>query len=240
MAILLDGATASEEAAAGGGRTSFSFIHSSWSNPQSNRLLIVVAKIRAASAITLTSLTADSVGMTKITGASAINEYSTGNWINIETWYLRNPAVAPTIAGTYSAEPLGDEVTSIVFTHVDPRTPIGVVNTATGSSTTPSVTLGSSSLGSHLLFACAKRRGAGGTFNMVAAGLNQLTNDETGTGSAGDLSYCDGNMGPVGTTGGTLAPAHDISSQWTAMGIEIRLEEKAWPPIRRRQAYLRM
>lgn len=132
MALAFDAVTSGQ--ANGGGPFTFSHTTSG-----SNRVLVVGFVIYAGGSFTVTGITYNGVAMTAIPSSAITGTYAVG------LYGLIAPASG---ANTVSISVSGNvEIGfgAMSFTGADQTTPFGTANTATGTSTTPSVTVSSAS-----------------------------------------------------------------------------------------------
>lgn len=248
-AYVQDGIGVASDASAGGGGSSFSVDVGVSGQYALSRVMLAFAFMRSnSSSPSVTSMTCGGVAMTKWASASLVNQYNTGQWINVEVWYLLMdpPAAGPgnvVVAGSYNMTlPQAGVTMATTVLNVNPRGWQGQAATASGSSTNPTVMLYGMAAGSNIWFAAAQQRGAsGGSYDSSAAHLLEAYDAETGTGSAGDLTYYMGYAGPTGGGNGYFGPTRSSSAPWTAVAVELLKSEEGIPlgaPMRRRQMAL--
>lgn len=157
-----------------------------------NRLLLVGVSF-AATDRTITSMTFGGVALTYV-GSSGVNR-------RVELWKLVNPTVSTaTIVANWSSS-VNAVFWSGSFTNVDQTAPLGTFQSASGNSTTPSVTV-SSAVGKLIVDVLAAAGDAG-----------------TLTPGAGQTLICSGNTGTTSGDarggGSSKAGASSVTMSWT-------------------------
>mgnify|MGYP000911803230 CR=1 FL=1 len=250
-AVVGDSTGITFEAAAGGGVGSFSLGVGATSQKGVSRAILVFAFMRSnTSSPSVSSLTCDGAAMTKLAAASLVNQYTSGQWINVETWYALTEPPNKDSGQTWSLEgtfnmtlPLASVVMAKCVLNVNPRGWQGLAATNSGNSTNPNVTLTGKTAGSFVVFAAAQRRDTGGAYDSSAAFLDEYYDGETGSGTSGDMTYYLGGEGPVGAGNATYGPTRSSSAQWTAVAVELLKSEESIPlivPRRRQMALVRL
>lgn len=107
-----------------------------------NRVLVVKVAVRAGGSVpTVSSVTFDGTALTDTDSAAASMMVTTGGVIRVHTWKL----VAPHTGSGVTLITLSSSASMLalveVYSGANQTTPLGAVATATGSSTTPSVTV---------------------------------------------------------------------------------------------------
>jgi len=200
------------------GRASASFSHNSGSG--SERGLFVCCKLRDDANAGASAVTYNGVGLTKALNVE--QEYSAGQWINVEWWYLANPASGSnTVAVTYSHTLTADEVTAVTLNGVEQSDPIGASNSATGNSSGPAVSVTTEQANAWILAGIGKRRAGGGSFTP-GTGTTEVADGETGTAGNADISYFDGYETTTTAGAHTVDATHSVTSEWTMAAIEVK------------------
>jgi hypothetical protein len=130
MALAFD-AVASGQA---NGTGPFTFSHTT---SGANRLLVVGILIHAGGGLTVTAVTYNGVAMTVIPSSEVIGTYA------VSMYSLIAPASGTNTVSISVSSNAEIGFGSVSFTGADQTTPFGTANTATGTSTTPSVTVSS-------------------------------------------------------------------------------------------------
>ena len=200
------------------GRASASFSHDSGAG--SDRGLFVCVKIRDNANAGASAVTYNSVGLAKALDQD--NQFSGGNWANLEWWYLANPASGSnTLAVTYDNTLTADEITAITLNGVDQADPIGASGGATGNGTAQGVTFSTEEDNSWALVGIAARRNSASGY---APGTDtvELADGETGTAANADIGYFDGYEGVAAAGSVTAGATYATSTDWTAGAIEVK------------------
>ncbi len=251
-AIVRDSSEVTYDAASGGGVGSFSLgVEATSSKGHSRAILVFVFMRSNTTSPSVSSMTCDGEAMTKLAAASLVNQYTSGQWINVETWYAlpeppnKSSGQTWSIVGTYNMTlPLASVVMATSFLNVNPRGWQGLAATNTGNSANPNVTLNGQTTDSYVAFAAAQQRGAsGGAYDSSSSALNEIYDAETGSGAFGDLTYYLGWAGPSGIANATYGPTRASSNPWTAVMVELLKSEESIPlivPRRRQMALVRL
>ena len=171
-----------------------------------NRLLLVGVAF-GGTGRTITSMTFGGVNLSFV-GSSGVNR-------GLEIWKLVNPTVTTaTLVANWSG--LQDAVFwSGSFTNVDQTTPLGTFQSASGSSTAPSVTVSSAT--GKLLVDVLAAAGDAGTLTQ-GGGQTLICSGNTGTGSANARG---GGSSKAGASSVTMAWTLGVSQVWNIGAIAI-------------------
>lgn len=215
MAVSTGNVTANTATGAHGSQ-SFSF------NNDLNDLLVFVF-LRDTNTAFVSALTYNGVALSKQNAASISNEYGSGLFHVIETWYLSGAAAGSnTLAATYSENVQSSAVVAIAIGGEHASSPIGNGSTNSGSGATPNVTFNTSTNNSLVIGAAIMRRASGGNYT-AGVDSTELIEGETGTAAQSDITFTvlkelkatAGSM-TIDTTNATS------SAQWSMVAIEIK------------------
>lgn len=200
------------------GRASASFSHNSGSGAE--RGLFVCCKLRDDANAGASAVTYNGVGLTKALDVD--NEYTAGQWINAEWWYLANPASgANTVAVTYSHTLTADEVTAVTLNGVHQADPIGASGGTTGSGTAVSHSITTEQNNSWVLGGICQRRGGGGGYTPGGS-VTELADGESGTAGNADIAYWDGYKTTTTAGSTTVNATHGSSTEWSEGLVEVK------------------
>ena len=171
-----------------------------------DRILIVGVSIRSSAGQTVTGITYGAQSFPS--PPNPIVQVTNTNNVRVEQWYLLNPAIGTasvTVTLSAAARIVGS---SVSLTGVEQVNPIDAFNSATGSSTTPSVTVTTNSNGAWVVDTLAHRLSAAGapTRNV---GLNQTQRWSTTIANAAN------GVGGAGSTEGPVTPPGAVPMSWT-------------------------
>jgi len=200
MALIQTG-TVTTGAMADATPSSFTIAHNTTDLDSSgNRLLVV--RVVVLSVGNISSVSSD------VDGAfTLLQAFDGGDGTSVEIWYLKNPtAGAHTITVTADATNRRAGGGAVTYGNVDQTTPFGTPATASGTSTTPSVTVSSAS-GEIVLDIMVSKNSAGGTTPTVDASQTQQFNFKTVTGL--------GMSSRLNCAGSREAGAASVSMDWT-------------------------
>lgn len=189
----------------------------------SDGLLLVCVHARDNAATTISSVKRGSTDLTKISGASIRNEYSSGLYHYVEWWYeIAPPSGSVTINVSYSEAMSSDAVEVFYLSGVHQGSPVGASGTNTGSGTTLSVGLTTGTAQSWVLAGGTQRRASGGSYTAGTDDV-RMGEGQTGTATNSDITFVSLYTAAGAAGVYTVSGVNDTSSsQWTMGAVEIK------------------
>ena len=214
MAIAYDNSTVDSSSA---NRSDTTFSHTT---SGSNRALVVMAYWdNFAGGREVSNVTYNGVALTK-----ALTLISGPDDISLDIWYLANPASGSNdvFLDDSGSAVAWDAVIAMSYTDVDQDDPVGAIQSATGTSSSPSLSITTENDNSMIV---AGNHGYGGDTDPFAPANGETEREDgaTGTSTSLDGSYWAGELGKASAGAQTIGGTMNASDDWVIGAIELRV-----------------